>query len=254
MHLEIRNKTVLITGGSRGIGRACAESFAEEGCSLHLAARDPKVLEQTKNYLESRYGVAVTTHAGDLTRSDWVHALAEACADIDILVNNAGAIPSGDLWQIDELKWRQAWDLKVFGYINLCRELYPRLRDRGKGVIINIIGAAGERPATNYIVGGSGNAALMAFTKALGGRSMRDGVRVIGVNPGLIKTERLEKILRSVATSKLNDPERWLEFVPKDYPPGEPADVANLVVFLASDRAKNISGTVITVDGGISAS
>jgi NAD(P)-dependent dehydrogenase (short-subunit alcohol dehydrogenase family) len=253
MDLNLRGKRALITGGSKGIGRACAEMLASEGCSLHLAARTETDLQKTKEAIESRFRTTVTIHPVDLSNGNNARLLAESIPEIDILVNNAGAIPRGDLWQIDEPHWREAWDLKLFGYINLCRAVYSQMKQQRKGVIVNIIGAAGERPRIEYIAGGTGNAALMAFTRALGARSFRDGIRVVAVNPGLIKTERLETLLRSVAQSKFNDPERWPELIPKDPPPGEPQDVAGLVAFLASDCAKYITGTVVTVDGGVAA-
>ncbi len=256
MDLNLKGRTALITGGSKGIGRACAEILASEGCTLHLASRNESALRRAKEEIESGYkaaGVAVSIHPADLSRGDEARALAEACGDIDILVNNAGAIPRGDLWQIDEARWREAWDLKVFGFINLCRAAYIRMRSRQKGVIINIIGAAGNRPRIEYIAGGMGNASLMALTAALGAHSLRDGIRVVGVNPGLIRTERLETLLRTAAKARYNDPERWQELMPKDPVPGEPRDIARLVAFLASDCARYITGTVITADGGSSA-
>jgi len=253
MNLNLQGKEALITGGSRGIGRACAEALAAEGCNLHLAARDMDALTRVKENLESRFGVTVAIHITDLSSGDQTRALAAACPAIDILVNNAGAIPRGDLWQIEEPAWREAWDLKVFGYINLTRAVYGQMRNRGSGVIVNVIGAAGERPRQDYITGGAGNAALMAFTRALGARSLKDGIRVVAVNPGLIRTERLETLLRSLAQTRFKDPEKWAELMPKDPPPGNPADIAHLVAFLASDCARYITGTVVTADGGASA-
>lgn len=253
MDLRLKDKKVLITGGSKGIGLACAEILAAEGCCLHLAARGQMELATAKENLQSRFGISVTIHPVDLTQGDNARALASECADIDILVNNAGAIPAGDVWQVDEQTWRAAWDLKVFGYINICRAVYPNMQSRSKGVIINVIGAAGERPNKGYIAGGTGNAALMAFTRGLGGHSIKDGIRVVAVNPGLIKTERLENLLRSAAQKHFNDPDRWQELVPADPLPGEPQDVADLVAFLASERARHISGTVITIDAGYAA-
>ncbi|WP_054029687.1 short-chain dehydrogenase/reductase [Desulfatitalea tepidiphila] len=253
MDLGLKGKSVLITGGSKGIGRATAETLSAEGCNLHLAARDETQLRETQKKIESKHRVSVTLHPVDLSIGDHARKLAAACKDIDILVNNAGAIPRGNLWQIDEAQWREAWDLKVFGYINLTRAVYDRMRARGKGVIVNVIGAAGQRPLPDYIAGGTGNAALMAFTTAMGGKSLRDGIRVVAINPGLIKTQRLEALLRSVAQAKFKDADRWQDLMPSDPPPGDPEDVARLVAFLASDCAKFITGTVVTIDGGYSA-
>lgn len=251
MDLGLKGKVVLITGGSKGIGLACAELLAAEGCHLHLVARNENDLLQVKKDIESRFAISVSIHAVDLSRGDDARRLASICADMDILINNAGAIPRGDLWQIDEARWREAWDLKVFGYVNLCRAVYPQMKLRGQGVIVNIIGAAGERPRLDYIAGGAANASLMAFTKALGAKSLKDGIRVVAVNPGLIQTQRLETLLQGFAQTKFNDSSRWKELLPADPKPGMPQDIANLVAFLVSDRAQYITGTVITIDGGI---
>jgi len=253
MDLQLKGKKVLITGGSKGIGRSCADTLAAEGCSLELAARGKGALLGAKEAITKKFNVRVEIHAVDLSKGEDARKLAQACPDIDVLVNNAGAIPSGDLWQVDEKKWREAWDLKVFGYFNLSREVFPQMQKRGKGVIINVIGGAGERPNRRYIAGGAGNAALMAFTKAIGAKSMRDNIRVVGINPGLIKTARLEELMRSLAKARFNEPDRWQELLPSDPPPGEPEDIANMVAFLVSDLAKYVSGTIVTVDGGATA-
>lgn len=252
MDLGLKGKIALITGASKGIGLACAEMMAAEGCKLHLAARSESDLLAVKKDIESRFPMAVDIHVVDLSRGDEARRLAAECADIDILINNAGAIPRGDLWQIEEARWREVWDLKLFGYINLCRAAYPQMKSRGKGVIINVIGAAGERPRQDYIAGGTANAALMAFTKGLGAKSLKDGIRVVGINPGLIQTQRLETLLQGYAQAKFNDSSRWKELLPNDPKPGMPQDIANLVAFLSSNRAQYITGTVITADGGIS--
>ena len=180
--------------------------------------------------------------------------LAGAFPDLDILVNNAGAIPGGDIVAIDEAKWRAAWDLKVFGYINLAREMFTRMRAKKRGVIVNVIGLGGERHNFNYVAGAAGNASLMSFTHAMGAHSTDHGIRVVGVNPGLVATERMEFLMRTRAKNELGDAERWKELVGKlDLPFGRPAtaeEIANVVVFLASDRAGYISGDVVRVDGG----
>ena len=252
MDLKLSGKVALITGGSRGIGLAVAKSLAAEGVRLHLAARTAKDLEAAKATIHQSYGVEVTTHPGDGGKSDTVRQLADAAGDLDILINNAGAIPVGSLEQLDEQRWRDAWELKLFGYINLTRAIYQRMKARRDGVIINVLGAAGERPTASYIAGSTANAGLMAFTQALGGASTDDGIRVVGVNPGLIATDRMKDMLSARAQRELGDPTRWRELI-GDRPfgrPGEPEEVGDVVAFLASPRAGYVSGTIVTVDGG----
>jgi NAD(P)-dependent dehydrogenase (short-subunit alcohol dehydrogenase family) len=250
MDLHLSGRRVLITGASKGIGLACAEVFAAEGCSLDLVSRTVPALERAADDLRGRFGVDVRVLPTDLSRPDAQVALAESLDDVDIVVNNAGAVPGGDLVAVDDERLRDAWDLKVFGYVNLCRLLLPRLVAQRRGVIVNVIGGAGLRPQASYIAGGMGNAALMAMTQALGARSLRSGVRVVAVNPGLIVTDRLTDLLRTQAESRFGDADRWPELVPKDPAPGQPEQVADVVAFLASDRASHISGTTIPVDGG----
>ena len=255
MELKLKGKTAVVTGGSRGIGRAVAERLAEEGCHLHLAARSLEDLDTAQSEITSRYGVNVQIYALDLSQSENVGTLTKACSKADILVNNAGAIPAGSLSGVDEATWRTAWDLKVYGYINLCREMYSHMKDRGAGVIINIIGVAGgEIEEFNYIAGTAGNASLAAFTRGLGGGSPADNIRVVGINPGLTATDRIVTIMKQNADSKGIDPDNWRELL-GDMPFGRMAkseEVADLAIFLASDRAAYISGTVMTIDGGLS--
>lgn len=161
--------------------------------------------------------------------------LAEASSDADILVNNAGDIPAGSLAIVDDAAWRRGFDLKVFGYITLARAFYGRLKGRG-GVIVNVIGNSGENWDASYIAGSTGNAALMSFTKALGGASLDDGIRVVGVNPGPVATDRMLKIMKRKAIDMLGSEDRWEELFDR-YPGKRPAtseEVADLVAFLAS--------------------
>src|ERR1700742_435073 len=180
MDLHLRGKRVLITGASKGIGAAAAEAFAEEGAHLMLAARNGEQLKALAERLRGAHQIDATAHVVDLRKPEDLARLAKDATDIDILVNNAGDIPGGSLEKIDEETWRHAWELKVFGYINLTRLVHADMKARNNGVIINIIGAAGERFNCDYITGSTGNAALMAFTKSLGGKSLHYGVRAIG--------------------------------------------------------------------------
>ncbi|ETR74727.1 short-chain dehydrogenase [Afipia sp. P52-10] len=255
MDLHLRGKRVLITGASKGIGAAAAEAFAEEGCHLHLAARNGAMLDQLAEALRTSHGVEVVCHVTDLRRSEDLAELAENASPIDILVNNAGDIPQGTLETVDEAKWRHAWELKVFGYINLTRLVYARMKAQGHGVIINDLGAAGERLNAGYIAGSTGNAALMAFTRTLGGSSLKDNIRVIGINPGPVETDRMVHRLREVAKRQFGDESRYRELV-KGYPLGraaKPREIADMMAFLASDRSGYTTGVIVTIDGGLTA-
>ncbi|MBC7802844.1 MAG: SDR family oxidoreductase, partial [Candidatus Parcubacteria bacterium] len=173
--------------------------------------------------------------------------------DLDILVNNAGAIPGGDLQKVDEDSWRKAWDLKMFGYLNLTRAVYAGMKTRKRGVIVNIIGSAGEKMNAAYIAGSTANAGLMAFTRALGGASHADGIRVVGINPGPIATDRLVNLHKQMAQTKLGDASRYEELF-KDMSfgrPGKPEEIAAAVAFLASDRSAYTTGCILTIDGGL---
>jgi len=254
MDLGLKGKRALVTGASKGIGLAVAQVLAEEGCDLDLAARDATRLADVAHAIRNQHGVDVRAHAADLGKPEDQKRLAETCGEADILVNNAGSNPPGELDAIEEDLWRASWELKVFGYINMSRTFYRRMKARGAGVIVNVIGNSGERMNARYILGSTGNVALMGMTRALGARSPDYGVRVVGVNPGLTNTERAERMLKGWSESAHGTPERWEEFLgDMDLPfgrMGEAREVADVVAFLASPRASYVSGTIVTVDGG----
>lgn len=252
MELNLRGRTALITGASRGIGHASAEALASEGVNVILVSRYTVDLEATRTNIVSRCKVNVQVHNYDLSDSRDIDALIAEHPDIDILVNNAGAIPVGSLDEITEDRWREAWDLKVFGNINMCRRFYAAMRTRGRGVIINIMEVAGERMDRTYIAASTGNAALMALTKTLGGPAGDDGLRVVGINPGTIATNRLLSIMKARARDSLGDENRWEELM-KSLPmgrAGRPEEIGAMVAFLASDVSAYTTGTIITIDGG----
>jgi NAD(P)-dependent dehydrogenase (short-subunit alcohol dehydrogenase family) len=254
MDLGLAGHQALITGGSKGIGFAVASRLVGEGCRVILAARSADGLAAAAASLHKIGSAEVLTctfEAGDATQRD---RLVAQYPDIDILVNNAGAIPAGSVEAMDDAHWRAAWDVKVFGYINLTRSYLTAMKRRRKGVIVNVIGVAGERMDANYAAGCVGNAALMAFTRAVGGTSLYDGVRVVGVNPGPVSTERLIRLQGAIARDKLGDPERWPELL-KGLPEGRaatPEEIASTVAFLASNLSSYTSGTIVNVDGGLS--
>lgn len=258
MDLELRGKSVLITGASKGIGLACAKGFAAEGAKVHLVARSTAALEAAAKDIRKKYKVEAMVHTFDLSVAKNAVALAKQCGTVDVLVNNAGAIPQGTIAQMTDQKWREAWDLKVFGFFNVTREIYKGMCARGSGAIINIIGAAGENHRASYIAGTTGNASLIAFSRALGGESVDHGVRVVGINPGRILTERQIEHMQDRAEKQFGDRKRWKEVLAKmseSLPfkrTGDPSEVSDLVCYLASARASYVSGTVIAIDGGAS--
>ncbi|HXU21219.1 MAG TPA: short-chain dehydrogenase/reductase, partial [Verrucomicrobiae bacterium] len=240
-------------GASKGIGRATATTLAEEGCNLVLVSRDLAALNKVAEAISLRFSGSVRTFAADLSKQDAIERLATEFAELDILVNNAGSIPPGGVLAIDNAAWRAAWDLKVFGYISMCRALYPSLKKR-KGVIVNIIGAAGERLDPGYITGSTGNAALMAFTKSLAKGAAKDAMRVVGINPGPVSTDRLQTMMRGRAKAQFGDESRWEEFLSSMSfgRAAAPEEIASAVAFLASPRSGYTSGTILTIDGAAS--
>ena len=255
MDLNLKGRRALVTGGSKGIGRACAQVLAEEGCAVTIASRDAAALAAAAADIKAKTGAEVQWKAADLSLRGAAEELAAAAGDLDILVNNAGAIPGGDLLKVDEDSWRRAWDLKVFGYINLTRAVYARMKAKKRGVIVNVLGNAGEKLNAAYIAGSTANAGLMAFTRTLGGVSPADGIRVLGVSPGPVATDRLLSLYRQMAATKLGDANRYEELF-KGMAFDRPAaaeEIAWTVAFAASERSSYTSGIYITVDGGLAA-
>jgi len=253
MELGLKDKTVLVTGATGAIGREIADRFAAEGAKLFLTARDAARLAALADDLKRRHGADSRTIPADLTTAAGLASVTEDAKGIDILVNNAGAIPAGNLLDISMEAWRAGWELKVFGYIVLTKHFLKAMSDAGGGAIVNSIGSAGESPDFDYVCGSTGNAALMAFTRAVGGRSLDMGVRVIGINPGAVETERLRNLLRTRATEAFGDGDEYRRFFDR-YPAGRPAkagEVADLIAFVASPKGAYLSGTILTVDGGM---
>jgi NAD(P)-dependent dehydrogenase (short-subunit alcohol dehydrogenase family) len=255
MDLNLAGKVALVTGASKGIGRAAAERMAAEGCNVILVSRSADDLAAAKDAITRKSAVEVQTFAADLSDSNNVDRLVAKFPSIDILVNNAGAIPGGKLLDVDEKTWRKAWDLKVFGYINMCRAYYRLMKDRRAGVIINVTGNAAQTHDPEYICGVAGNAALTAFSQSLGSVSPHDGIRVISINPGPVETERLVGLMKKKAQDRTGNADNWRDLF-KPLPFGRacaPDEVGAMIAYLASDCCSYNSGAVVVVDAGLSA-
>jgi NAD(P)-dependent dehydrogenase (short-subunit alcohol dehydrogenase family) len=252
MDLKLAGRTALITGASKGIGLGIAQWFAKEGVNLCLVARSEDLLHKHAQDIRASSQVNVQTLAVDMADSAARERVFGTFPDVDIVVNNAGAVPGGSIDQVDEEAWRKGWDLKVFGYVGMTRLYIARMKERRSGVILNIIGAGGEKLTYGYIAGSAGNASLMAFTRAMGGTSPSFGVRVLGINPGPVMTERQELLARQRA--RTSGPESNWRDAYKHMPFGRPAsvdEVAATAVFLCSDLSSYTSGTIVTIDGGM---
>jgi NAD(P)-dependent dehydrogenase (short-subunit alcohol dehydrogenase family) len=252
MKLGLDGKVAIVTGGSKGIGRATALGLIAEGASVLLCARGTDALDE----VAAAAGDArarVGTIAADLTDGGAIKRVVarglELFGRIDILVNNAGSARTGEFLKLDDQAWIDDWQLKVFGYVRMAREVLPHMERQGGGVILNVIGAAATNPRRSYMIGGAANAALNHFTKALADEGAKARVRVVGINPGPILTERLLKMRTGLTQSAESANEAFRKMTPLGRV-GKPEEVADLILFLVSDRAAFIHGANITIDGG----
>ena len=257
MEFGITGRCALVTGGSQGIGRACAELLAAEGVDVAIAARDEARLQAVAEELSSNSAGRVVPVAGDMSKaSDVTRVIAGATAalgKIDILVNNAGSAPLGLIGDIDDETWQASFDLKLMGYIRCCRAVMKPMRERRWGRIINVIGNGGHFPTAKYIAGGAINAAILNITQALAEECGPDNVLVNGVNPTATATDRWDTLVqqRSKMTGETID--QIMAASAAKVPVGrigQPEDIANMVVFLCSERASYVNGALIEVDGG----
>jgi NAD(P)-dependent dehydrogenase (short-subunit alcohol dehydrogenase family) len=255
MELNLDRKVAIVTGGSKGIGRATALGFLAEGASVFACARGQAALDETVAAAGHAAHERIDTIAADLTDASAIKRVVARCLErfgrIDILINNAGSARPGPFMELSDEAWLADWTLKFFGYVRLAREVLAPMRRAGSGVIINIIGAAALNPRASYTIGGAANAALNHFTKALAEEAAPQ-VRVVGINPGPILTERLLKMRASLAPagSEQSPDEAFRGMTPLERV-GQPEEVADLILFLASPRAGFIHGANITIDGGL---
>jgi NAD(P)-dependent dehydrogenase (short-subunit alcohol dehydrogenase family) len=287
MDLQLQDKHVLITGGSKGIGLACAQAFLAEGARVSLVSRSPQNLEkgaaQLRQWLSETTGGAadeanaggtgaaapggpaskesaarVRTFAADLKDPEAAVAALDSAekagGPVDVLVNSAGAARRVGPDDLTPKAWRDSMDAKYFTYIHMLDPVVKRMGRRGSGVIVNIIGAGGKVASPTHLSGGAANAALMLVSAGMAAAYGSKGVRVNAVNPGLTLTERLKEGLAAEAKLDNIDIEQALARANKRLPLGRiarPEEIADAVVFLASPRASYITGAILSMDGAV---
>ena len=252
MDLQLTGKVGIVTGASRGVGRAIAQALAAEGMRLTLVARSEDPLEELSRSLPQPSLI----QALDLRQPDVpdavVRATIERFGHLDLLVNNAGATVRGDFLNLTDLEWGDGFALKLFGAMRCCRAAWKHLQATG-GSIVNIVGIGGRTGSAEFAIGGSVNAALLNLTKVLADRGVADGVRVNAINPGAIVTDRLQIRIRRLATDQGIDEASAMAELAREMKIarfGKPAEIGSIVAFLASHHADYCQGAILDVDGG----
>ena len=254
--LELTDKVALITGASRGIGRAIAQQFAAEGAELFLVARDETRLTEVANELQEQHARRPGVLAVDLREPNAVTEIAGALrasyGRVDILVNSAGGTRGGNFIELTDQDWMEGLALKLMSSVRLCQALWPMLKET-RGVIVNLSGGTGKTPRRASMIAGAVNAALVNFSKALAEQGLIDDVNVNVVQPGPTDTDRLRDVMRDLALSRgvsvaVMEDEFRAEYGMRRY--GTASEVATLVAYLVSHHARQIHGATVVIDGG----
>jgi len=251
VELALKGKYVLVTGGSKGIGLACAKAFRSEGARVAIVSRSQANLDAAAKVLGDCYSIAADlTDAG--AAGTMVAKVEKEFGPIDILVNSAGAARRTNAEELTPAAWRAAMDAKYFSYVNVIDPVIKRMAARGRGAIINIIGNGGKLPSPVHLGGGAANAALMLASAGLAHAYASRGVRVVGLNPGITNTDRVAEGLKAEAKRAGISEKEALERAVQKLPLGrmaEPEEIADIVLFAASERGRFLTGANISVDG-----
>ena len=259
MELHLTGKHILITGGSKGIGLACARGFLQEGAHVSLVSRQAANLQNAQQVLKAEFPNAhVFTVAADLSDAaqalNALNAAEQAQGAVHVLVNSAGAAKRTPLDELTPQAWADAMQAKYFTYINIIDPTIKRMAQRKAGVVVNIVGNGGKVASPIHLPGGAANAALMLATAGLANAYAAKGIRVNAINPGLTRTGRLEEGMAADARLQSIETAEAMKRAVAKIPMGrmaEPEEVARVVLFLASDAASYVTGVNMTMDGSM---
>lgn len=257
MDLNLGDKNVLITGGSKGIGRACAQLFAREGANVAIVARTADILERTASEIGKETDRRVLSFPGDMTVpedvEDVVTAVIDGLGSVDVLITCAGSSPGGLIEELTEEDWASSLGLKFMGYVRTMKAVLPHMRERGSGSVVLVVGNDGIKPTYWETTAGAANAAGINVASSMAEQYGKHGVRVNTVNPGPVDTERWDGLEKAMARDMGITQQEAHDFAVSSIPLGRIAradEVADLVAFVASDRASFINGAHVVIDGG----
>jgi NAD(P)-dependent dehydrogenase (short-subunit alcohol dehydrogenase family) len=260
LDLKLKGKNAIVTGGSAGIGLACAKALVEEGTNVIIIGRNKANLEAAvENLLDINQTdrPTIIPVSGDLSEANTANTIMDIAVSklgrIDILINNAGSAPAGSFLDLNDEDFIQSWNLKLLGYIRMIRAVVPHMMKQRDGKIINIIGSAGRTPSPTFLPGSTTNAALINFTKGISKELAQHNVRINAISPGVTATERANRLASQRAAAKGISIEKEEKEVLSSIPLGHmvhPDEIASFVLLLASNLVPSMTGTEIVIDGG----
>ncbi len=259
MNLELSGKNAIITGGSAGIGLACAKALLTEGANVVIVGRNEERLENAVNVLRKLANhqsiLSISADLTDSMASERIITEAEAhFGPIDILINNAGSARAGSFWSLSDQDFIDAWNLKLLGYIRMVKAVAEHMKKQQKGRILNIIGTGGKNPSATFLPGGTANAALLNFTKGISKELAQYGIRINAISPAMTVTERAVRLAEQQAEAKGISTEEQMAEEQANMPLGhmiQPEEIAKMALILVSDLIPSMTGSEVIIDGGV---